>query len=256
MSAVLALVALNGVLNQGRDSILTTFVGVLGFAMLPLASLAVIAKTQKLRGKGTDYLKANSKWHVRGLGLSLLFLVLCNFVPLFQTAMDAARKSDAHVGADATSNYQFKMHSFSDMQFSIATPDTWTRSELPALRDRGFELKDSSNQLVVVVCATPKSDVVAESLEVVNQLAVSNVRRTGANHVLAHQSTGVRNDISLIQTVVDWENGPSKVRTMTRQMNFPDHWVEIDIHCSPSAFLKHEELLTRIVDSVREKETR
>ena len=123
--------------------------------------------------------------------------------------------------------------------------------DVPSLGSAGYALVDEYSQLRVVVAATPKADVSITSLDELHQMAIAVVKRYGSNHAAGKMRSFLHRSFPARQTNVTWEDAPQKFQTATRQIEFPKHWVEIDLVASPSKFGKHEELLIRIADSIR-----
>ncbi len=253
-SIILVLIGLDGMFDRGQGTIFPNLIGLPVLLMLPLAGLAFTAKIRRRSGNGSDYPKPNSKWFARGLGLSFIFTMIGVSITPFRAAVFEVQQVSGQSTAEIAANEPWLQHTFGVEQFTIKTPSNWIQTDVPGFGTRGYQLSDETNQLAVVFCATPKSDVTVTSLKAVNQMAIANIKKQGANHSVKHQSSETRAGIPMTQSAVEWESGAQRVMTITRQMEFPDHWVEIDVHCSPSRFSMFEKRLTQIVDSIQRNE--
>lgn len=213
--------------------------------------MAILVFILRCSGKGSIYLVSRNKWYLRILGAGFLFALVGVSILPFRVAIQNAQRSSAESTAEIAASDAWIQHRFGGEQFVVETPSNWVKTELPTLGIRGFQLTDHFNQLEIVVAATPKSDVTVKSIDVLTQMAIENIKNRGANHVVTLESAGERSGVTVNQTQVDWESEPYKLITITRQMDFPDHWVEIDLTCKPSNFLTFENRLSQIADSIR-----
>ena len=127
------------------------------------------------------------------------------------------------------------------------------RGDVSALGSSGYSIVDEYHQMNVVVAATPKVDSSVKSPEKLHQLAIANVAPNGSNHAAGKTQSFLHRSYSVRQTKVAWEYSTRKLLTVTRQIEFPEHWVEIDLTAPPSMFDKYEERLNRIADSIQRK---
>ena len=133
----------------------------------------------------------------------------------------------------------------------MATPSNWVRVDVPSLGSSGYSIVDEYHQLNVIVAATPKVDSSVKSIDQLHQMAIANVAPNGSNHTAGKTQSFLHRSYSARQTKVAWEYSTNKVLTETRQIEFPEYWVEIDLFAPPSKFDKYEERLNRIADSIR-----
>jgi len=164
-----------------------------------------------------------------------------------QAVNEAAARSAAEQAAQAP----WTEHLFSEGDFTVATPSNWARVDVPALGSSGYSIVDEYHQMNVIVAATPKVDSSLKSLDELHQMAIGNVAPNGSNHTAGKTQSFMHGSFSARQTKVAWEYSTRKALTATRQIEFPEYWVEIDLIASPSMFDKYEERLNRIADSIR-----
>ena len=238
-------------LLRGENAFLLNAVGLLAFAGLFTAFPALISLLCSLAGKGKQYKRKSIRFHRRVLAFSFLICValfICGMIPGARQAVnEAALRSEAEQAAKAP----WSEHTFADGNFVVTTPSNWVKVEAPTLGNRGYTLVDEYHQMNVVVAATPKADVSITSLDQLHQMAIAVVKRYGSNHAAGKMRSFLHRSFPARQTNITWEDAPQKFQTATRQIEFPKHWVEIDLVASPSKFGKHEELLIRIADSIR-----
>ena len=249
-SAMLLFLGVEGLL-RGENAFLLNAVGLLAFAGLFTAFPALISLLCGLAGKGKQYKRKSIRFHRRVLAFSFLICValfICGMIPGARQAVnEAALRSEAEQAAKAP----WSEHTFADGNFVVTTPSNWVKVEAPTLGNRGYTLIDEYHQMNVVVAATPKADVSVTSLDQLHQRAIANVAPHGSNHKAGTTQSLLHRGFSARQTKVAWEYSPQKVITVTRQIEFPQYWVEIDLTAPPSMFDKYEERLNRIADSIR-----
>ena len=246
-------------LTLGLDTLLgrenAVLAGLGGLAMLTslfAAILGFISLLCSLAGKGKQYKRKPIRFHRRVLGFGFLFFIgaifFAEILPGARLAVDeAAARSEAESAAQAP----WTEHTFSDGNFVVTTPSNWVKVEAPTLGNRGYTLVNEYHQMNVVVAATPKADVSITSLDQLHQRAIANVAPHGSNHKAGTTQSLLHQGFPVRQTKVAWEYSPQKVITVTRQIEFPQYWVEIDLTAPPSMFDKYKERLNRIADSIR-----
>ena len=251
-SAILLVLGLQALLGP-ENAFLSGLVGLLALASLFTATPAFISLLCRWAGKGRQYKRKPIRFHRRVLTFSFLICLasfFCGMIPATRQAVnEAALRSEAEQAAEAP----WTEHVFSDGNFVATTPSNWVKVEAPTLGNRGYTLVDEYHQMNVVVAATPKADVSITSLDQLQQRAIANVAPHGSNHKAGATQSLLHRGFPARQTKVAWEYAPQKAITATRQIEFPQHWVEIDLTAPPSMFDKYEERLNRIADSIQRK---
>ena len=212
---------------------------------------AVISLLCRWAGKGKQYKRKSIRLQRRILTYSFVFAMAGTALGMIPGIRVAVQNAAARLEAEEAAQSPWVEHIFSGENFAVSTPSNWVRVDVPSLGSAGYALVDEYSQLRVVVVATPKADSSITSVDELHQMAIAVVKRYGSNHAAGKMQSFLHRSFPARQTNVTWEDAPQKFQTATRQIEFPKHWVEIDLVASPSKFGKHEELLIRIADSIR-----
>lgn len=251
-SAVFFILGLEALL--GRENVILSSLGGLSMLVsLCTAILAFISLLCRWAGKGSQYKPKSIRFHRRVLAFGFLFFLTTIFFEMIPGVRQAVNEAAARSEAEQAAQTPWTEHLFSDGNFVATTPSNWVKVEAPTLGNRGYTLVDEYHQMNVVVAATPKADVSVTSLDQLHQRAIANVAPHGSNHKAGTTQSLFHRGFSARQTKVAWEYSPQKVVTATRQIEFPQYWVEIDLTAPPSMFDKYEERLNRIADSIQRK---
>ena len=254
-AVALLLIGLQGVFGGlfGKESEFILGLGGLAVLVSGLTAIpAVISLLCRWAGKGKQYKRKSIRLQRRILTYSFVFAMAGIALGMIPGIRVAVQNAAARLEAEEAAQSPWVEHIFSGENFAVSTPSNWVKVEIPTLGSRGYSLIDEYHQMNVVVAATPKADVSIASLDQLHQMAIAAVKRYGSNHAVGKAQSLVHRSVPALQTSVAWEDAPQKFQTATRQIEFPNHWVEIDLVASPGKFDKHEELLIRIADSIRQ----